>query len=54
MLKFNSARALFSEFLQLKKRFWLGNLWSSGKFCKSIGNATAEIIQHYIARSDHV
>ncbi|HPC27452.1 MAG TPA: IS200/IS605 family transposase [Candidatus Methanomethylicus sp.] len=52
-LKCNSARALFSEYPELRKKFWRGHLWSSGKFYRSIGNVTAETIQHYIARSGH-
>jgi len=53
ILKCNSARALFREYPDLKKKFWAGHFWSSGKFYRSIGNVTAETIQHYIARSGH-
>ena len=52
-LKCNSARALFREYPELKKKFWTGHFWSDGKFYRSIGNVTAETIQHYIARSEH-
>lgn len=54
LLKCNSARMLFAEFPELKKQFWSGHLWSDGKFYRSIGQVTAETIQHYIARSAHV
>jgi len=53
-LKCNSARMLLSEFPELKKNCWAGHLWSSGKFYRSIGQVTAETIQHYIVRSAHV
>ena len=50
MLKCNSARTLLREYPELKKRFWAGHLWSSGKFYRSIGQVTAETIQHYMPR----
>ena len=53
LLKCNSARVLFREFPELKRLFWIGRFWSSGKFYRSIGQVTAETIQHYIARSKH-
>jgi len=53
-LKCNSAKALFKEYPTLRMRFWSGKLWSEGKFYRSIGNVTAETIQHYIARSGHI
>lgn len=46
-----SARRLFQEFPQLKKRLWGGHLWSRGKFYRSVGNVTADTIKHYIAQS---
>ena len=51
LLKCNSAKTLFQEYPKLKKRLWGGHLWSRGKFYRSIGQVTAETIQHYIARS---
>jgi putative transposase len=54
LLKCNTARALFEEYPELRKKFWSGHLWSDGKFYRSIGQVTAETIQHYIARSSHV
>jgi len=53
-LKCNSARMLFMEYPELRRMFWSGRFWSSGKFYRSIGQVTAETIQHYIARSAHV
>jgi len=53
LLKCNSARRRFDEFPRLRKRRWSGHLWPEGKFYRSIGNVTAEAIQHYIASSEH-
>ena len=30
-----------------------GHFWSAGKFYRSVGNVTAETIQHYIKQSQH-
>jgi putative transposase len=54
LLKCNTARELLREYPDLKKKFWAGRFWSSGKFYRSIGQVTADTIQHYIARSSHV
>ena len=54
ILKCNSVRALLREYPELKRNCWAGHLWSSGKFYRSIGQVTAETIQHYIVRSAHV
>ena len=53
LLKCNSSRMLFKECPELKERLWGGHLWSRGKFYRSIGQVTAETIQHYIERSRH-
>ena len=53
LLKCNSAKKLFQEYPELKKKLWGGHLWSRGKFYRSIGQVTAETIQHYIAKSKH-
>jgi len=54
LLKCNSARELFREYPELKEKFRRGHFWSDGKFYRSIGQVTAETIQHYIARSVHI
>ncbi|KUG17970.1 mobile element protein [hydrocarbon metagenome] len=36
---------------ELKKRYWGGNLWSGGKFFRSVGNVTADTTKHYIKES---
>jgi putative transposase len=50
-LKGSSSYRLFRLHPELKKRYWGGNLWSSGKFFRSVGNATADTIAHYIRES---
>jgi putative transposase len=35
----------------LRKHFREGHFWSPGKFFRSVGNVTAETIQHYISQS---
>ena len=42
---------LFRLHPELKKRYWGGSLWSSGKFFRSVGNVTADTIKHYIRES---
>ena len=50
-LKGGSAYRLFRLHPELKKRYWGGNLWSSGKFFRSVGNVTIDTIRHYIEES---
>ena len=50
-LKGGSSYGLFKLHPELKKRYWGGNLWSSGKFFRSVGNVTADTIKHYINES---
>ena len=50
-LKGGSSYRLFKLHPELKKRYWGGNLWSSGKFFRSVGNMTADTIKHYINES---
>jgi len=39
---------MFKLHPELKRRYWGGRLWSSGKFFRSVGNVTADTISHYI------
>ena len=48
-----SAHYLFSRHPWLRKHFTKGHLWSPGKFFRSVGNVTAETIEHYIAQSQN-
>ena len=50
-LKGGSSYRLFRLHPELKKRYWGGSLWSSGKFFRSVGNVTADTIKHYIKES---
>ena len=53
LFKCNSARRLFQEHPELKCKFWRGNLWSRGKFYRSIGQVNSETIKRYIEQSEH-
>ena len=46
-----SSFKLFRQHPWLRAHFRKGNFWSPGKFFRSVGNVTAEVIQHYIAYS---
>lgn len=50
-LKGGSSYRLFKLHPELRKRYWGGSLWSSGKFYRSVGNVTADTIKHYIKES---
>ena len=39
-LKGSSSYRMFKRHPELKKRYWGGSLWSSGKFFRSVGNVT--------------
>lgn len=54
ILKGVTARHLFQRFPQLKKRLWGGHLWSPSYYVGTAGNVSAETIQRYIERSEHV
>ncbi|WP_286294217.1 IS200/IS605 family transposase [Methylomarinovum tepidoasis] len=54
ILKGVTARRLFQRFPQLKKRLWGGHLWSPSYYVGTAGNMSAETIQRYIERSEHV
>jgi len=46
-----SSYKLFRQHPWLRKHFTKGYFWSPGKFFRSVGNVTAETIQHYISQS---
>ena len=51
MLKSLSARAVFREFPQVKRKLWGGNLWEDGYFARTVGDrVTAEMVKKYIQR----
>ncbi|MEE9116568.1 MAG: hypothetical protein V3U09_06700, partial [Thermoplasmata archaeon] len=42
---------LFRVFPELRAMFKRGHLWSRGKFFRSVGELTADAIEHYILES---
>ena len=49
-----SAHKILHKFPYLRNTFLRkGHFWSAGKFYRSVGNVTAETIQHYISQSQH-
>lgn len=54
ILKGTIARKLFMEFPQLKGELWDGHLWSPSYYVGTAGNVSAQTIQRYIERSEHV
>ena len=47
-LKGNTARFLFKEFPELKKKLWGGNLWNPSYFISTVGDTNEEQIKVYI------
>jgi putative transposase len=44
-----SARAIFREYPQVKRKLWGGELWEDGYFARTVGDkVTAEVIRKYI------
>src|SRR5207247_1795041 len=54
ILKGTTARKLLLQFPELKKQLWGGNLWSPSYYAGTAGNVSAEIIQKYIERVEHI
>ena len=53
-LKGTTSRILLMYFPELKRKyFWGGNLWSKGKFFRSVGCVTDETVKRYIEQSQH-
>ena len=49
VIKSISARELFREFPELKRRLWSGQLWEDGYFARTVGSRmTSEVIKKYI------
>lgn len=50
ILKSVSARQIFQQFPEVKKRLWGGELWGDGYYVGTVGDGTTtEIIKRYIA-----
>lgn len=54
ILKGASALKLFVQFPELKKQLWGGHLWAPSYYVGTAGNVSAETIQRYIERSEHI
>ena len=54
LLKGITARKLFVAYPALKKSLWNGNLWSPSYYVGTAGNISAETIQRYIERTEHI
>ena len=49
-----TAYKILHKFPKIRKTFLRKNhFWSAGKFYRSVGNVTADTIQHYIEQSQH-
>ena len=53
LLKGGSSYKLFRQHPWLRRHFRKGHFWSPGKFFRSVGNVTAEVIKAYINDSHH-
>ena len=51
LFKGKSSYKLFRQHPWLRKHFRKGHFWSPGKFFRSVGNVTSDVIDHYIAQS---
>jgi putative transposase len=54
ILKGITARVLFRQFPALKRQLWNGHLWSPSYYVGTAGHVSAETIQRYIERSEHL
>ncbi len=49
IIKSISAKMMFREFPEIKKKLWGGELWNDGYFVRSVGDkVTADVIRKYI------
>lgn len=54
ILKGTTARRLFQQLPALKRQLWNGHLWSPSYYVGTAGNVSAETIQRYIERTEHI
>lgn len=47
-LKGRSSKMLQEEFPELRKKYWGQHLWSTGYFCRTVGEVTDEMVKEYI------
>jgi putative transposase len=53
LLKGKSAYKLFRQHPWLRRHFRKGSFWSPGKFFRTVGNVTADVVRAYINDSHH-
>jgi len=54
LLKGKSSHILFKTFPSLlKSYYWKGGMWSRGKFFRSVGNVTSDVIRNYINQQNN-
>ena len=53
-LKGITARKLFLEFSELKQELYNGSFWSPSYYVGTAGNISAQTIQKYIERTEHL
>ena len=54
LLKGTSSRILSKSFPALLHRYyWKGGIWSRGKFFRSVGNVTSDVIRNYINQQNN-
>jgi putative transposase len=51
LFKGKSSYKLFRKHPWLRRHFRKGHFWSPGKFFRSVGNVTSDVIEYYIAQS---
>jgi len=54
ILKGTTARLLFQDFPAIKQKLWNGALWSPSYYVGTAGHVSAETIQRYIERAEHI
>ena len=54
ILKGTTARLLFHHFPAIKQELWDGALWSPSYYVGTAGRVSAETIQRYIERTEHI
>ena len=47
-IKGRSARKLFEEFPELKRRYWGKHFWARGYFCVTVGQMIEEMVKNYL------
>ncbi len=51
IVKSISARIIFQEFPEIKKKLWGGEFWGDGYYVRTVGNEVTEnVIKEYISK----